>query len=82
MKAWLATAVVVALTMAASLSAQTPAPPVVAQVPVPPPPGTVQRDGPYRLLLHAKVDARERRAHGLRADVVWENGMWWVVYYP
>ncbi len=88
MKVSLTAALLGALTIAAVASAQTNPPPIVAQtlvpVPAPPPspPVITHRDGPYHLLLHARTDAASRRAHGLRADIVLENGMWWVVYYP
>jgi hypothetical protein len=50
-------------------------------VPVPAPPVVIQRDGPYRLLVAAKADARHRRAHGFQADIAKEAGLWWVVYH-
>ncbi len=85
MKIWHMAALVGALAIVADASAQVP-PPVVAQVQVPLPPPSpapaMQRDGPYHLLLHARIDARERKAHGLHADVVEERGLWYVVYYP
>jgi len=77
-KYWLAGALLGALTIAASASAQANPPTVVAKAP--PPPVGVQKDGPFRLLLRAKVDAQHRRQQGYRADVVWENGVWWVIY--
>lgn len=83
MKIWLTAALLGGLMIAADASAQVP-PPIIAQVPPAPPsaPPATQRDGPYHLLLHARVDARERRIHGLHADVVEEHGLWYVVYYP
>ena len=71
---------IVLLSSGASTEANPPTP--VAQVPGAPVPPPMQRDGPYRVLVAAKVDARHRRAQGFRADVVIENGLWWVLYYP
>jgi hypothetical protein len=79
MKHWLTVALVGAVLIAAGAFAQANPPTIVAQAP--PPPTAAQRDGPFRLLVAAKADARHRRAQGFRADVVLENGFWWVVYY-
>ncbi len=78
MKYWLTGALLGAATIAAGASAQATPTTLVAQAPAPP---SVQKDGPYRLLVAAKADARHRRIQGFQADVVWENGVWWVIYH-
>jgi hypothetical protein len=80
MRCWLTAVLLGVVTFAAGASVQANPPIIVAQVPAPPAP--VQKDGPFRLLLAAKADARHRRAQGFRADVVSETGVWWVVFYP
>jgi hypothetical protein len=77
MKHLLTAALVGIVLILGGASAQANPPAVVAQAPP-----AVQKDGPYRLLLAAKADARHRRAQGFHADVVREDGVWWVVYYP
>jgi hypothetical protein len=80
MKHSLLAALLAVATIAACASAQANPPVTLAQAP---PPGVpAQKDGPFRLLLAARADARHRRIQGFHADVVSENGMWWVIYYP
>jgi hypothetical protein len=81
MNVLLTAALLSAVTIGTGDSAQTSAPALVAQIPTPAPAGG-GRDGPYSHVLRAGVDARVRRVHGFRADVVYENYMWWVIYYP
>jgi hypothetical protein len=80
MKYWLTVALLGMGSIVAAASAQTTPPTIVAQASA----STVvaSKDGPFRLLAVAKADARQRRAQGFRADVVLENGFWWVIYYP
>jgi hypothetical protein len=98
MKANFLATMLVAASIVADVSGQSPpagAPAVVYPAPAPvasaqplPPPGGVYpvpapalRDGPYRVLVTAKTEARHRRLQGFKADVVNENGKWWVYYH-
>jgi hypothetical protein len=82
MKSWLTATLLVALTIVGCAAALAQPPTAVAQAPVPPPPGGVQKDGPFRLLVAARAHAKHRRGQGFRTEVVKESGMWWVVFYP
>jgi hypothetical protein len=68
-----------AATLTAGACALAHPPALVAQAP--PPPAGVQKDGPFRLLVRARKHAHFRRVQGFRAEVISENGFWWVVYY-
>jgi len=80
MKNWLMATLLGLVLITAGVSGLTNSPAIAAQVPAPP--AAVQKDGPFRLLLAARAHARHRRMEGFHADVMEENGAWWVVFYP
>ncbi len=49
---------------------------------VPPVPKDGGKDGPFNSVFRAGINARMHRLHCLRAEVVRENDLWYVVYYP
>jgi hypothetical protein len=78
MKYWLTAALLCVLAIPASTFVQVNPATLVAQAPPPP----VQKDGPFRLLVVARAHARQRQAQGFRTNIVAENGVWWVLFYP
>lgn len=87
MKAVLTAALLAALTITGSAVADAPpaddTPKTIGPNALPPVPKDGGKDGPYASVVGAGIDARMRRLHCLRAEVVRESGGWWyVVYYP
>ena len=76
MKIWLTATLAFALMIAAGVSVQADPP---GGVPIPVPAPVVFKDGPYRLLLAAKAQARHRQDQGYRTEIANENGLWWVL---